>query len=597
MAITEATIRDLATAQSFERGQDYFYSGAVYEVQKRGDMLIAEVEGSQYEPYQVAIELADDEIISTDCTCPYDWGGACKHVVAVLLTYVRQSERVVERPAVEELLAGLGEAQLREILTTLLASEPHLVEQVEIQLGRQAATQVAPTETAAATDDVIPLPPPAPAPIDPTPFRRQARQILRAPTGRDYYAAAFGIASQISELVNQAQPFLDTGDGRNALLILEAVTEPYVENWTDYDDSDGELGASFDKIGRLFTEAILSADLSLAERKTWAGKLTDWQGELSDYGVEEAFDAAIAAAEQGWDYPALQAVFQGHITDKGAWPGEAPWFADDLAIARLNVLERQGRTQEYLYLAEAEGRTTLYLTMLVKLGRIEEAVAHGMEYLATGEEALALATALREHHYPGEALKIAEHGLSLQGDMRTLGRWLRDFAAEMFQPEVALRAARVAFAQSFSLEDYQAVEAVAGAAWPAVKSELLDQLATSNFASGRIDIYLYEGMLDEAIQVVDQRGYIGYDALERVVEAAWQSHPDWVIRQCQKQAESIMDGGKSNYYHHAIRWLEKARQAYLAANRVEAWRAYLESLIDKHARKYSLRPKLEALRK
>jgi uncharacterized Zn finger protein len=58
-----------------------------------------------------------------------------------------------------------------------------------------------------------------------------------------------------------------------------------------------------------------------------------------------------------------------------------------------------------------------------------------------------------------------------------------------------------------------------------------------------------------------------------------------------------MDSGKSDRYHHAARWLEKARRAYLAANRADEWRAYLETLISKHARKYALRPKLEALRK
>jgi uncharacterized Zn finger protein len=58
-----------------------------------------------------------------------------------------------------------------------------------------------------------------------------------------------------------------------------------------------------------------------------------------------------------------------------------------------------------------------------------------------------------------------------------------------------------------------------------------------------------------------------------------------------------MDAGRSKHYHHAVRWLEKARRAYLRAEREDEWRVYLEALISKHARKYSLRPQLEALRK
>ena len=147
-----------------------------------------------------------------------------------------------------------------------------------------------------------------------------------------------------------------------------------------------------------------------------------------------------------------------------------------------------------------------------------------------------------------------------------------------------------------SLDDYRAVQALAGADWPQVKDELLEHLARTSLDSTKVDIYLHEGMVDRAIEVIDQEQYAWYGTVEKVVDAAWQSHPDWVIRQCKAQAEPIMDQGKSRHYHHAVRWLGKARQAYLAAGRADAWRAYVQGLIDKHARKYSLRPQLEALR-
>jgi uncharacterized Zn finger protein len=340
----------------------------------------------------------------------------------------------------------------------------------------------------------------------------------------------------------------------------------------------------------------LSADLSQDERQAWAAKLTEWQGEIEDYGIDSAFDPAIAAIQLGWDYPPLQKVLQGHISKTGAWEGEAPWYADDLAVARLRVLACQGRTTEYLYLAEAEGQTALYLTMLVKLGRIEEAVNYAREHMATTDEALALAQALREHNQPSEALKIAEHGLKLHGETLPLARWLRDFATEVFEPDIALRAARVAFSGSFTLEDYQTAKVVAGKEWPSLRLELLGQLEAARFAYEEIDIYLYEGMTDKAVSAVDSQSYVDYYTLERVVDAAWQIHPDWAIQQCCKQAERIMDGGQSKYYHHAIHWLERARRAYLGSNQAPAWNSYLEGLIRKHTRKYSLRPQLERLR-
>ena len=38
-------------------------------------------------------------------------------------------------------------------------------------------------------------------------------------------------------------------------------------NWTELDDSDGELSGFFEELGPLWTEAILSADLTPTERQ------------------------------------------------------------------------------------------------------------------------------------------------------------------------------------------------------------------------------------------------------------------------------------------------------------------------------------------
>jgi uncharacterized Zn finger protein len=102
-------------------------------------------------------------------------------------------------------------------------------------------------------------------------------------------------------------------------------------------------------------------------------------------------------------------------------------------------------------------------------------------------------------------------------------------------------------------------------------------------------------MLTEAMQMVDEeRPY--YDTIERVVDAVLESHPRWAIRHCTAQAEAIMDAGKAGNYQHAIKWLEKARAAYLVAREQDEWRTYLDTLIEKHYRKYKLRPMLERLR-
>ena len=388
------------------------------------------------------------------------------------------------------------------------------------------------------------------------------------------------------------------GDGENALAIVLIIAEETIPGWEEFDDSDGEFGEWFSVLGQVFTEALLTTDLPRAERQDWARKLAKWQAELDDYGVDEAFDAAIAAAEQGWDYEPLRRAMAGHITEQGAWSDETPWFADSLTAARLNVLERQGRTTEYLNLAQAEGETERYVTMLVKAGRWQEAVDYGLENLGAPEEVLALAKALQEQGEIRAALQIGEHGLGMPGNsLNALAHWLRDTAAALGERDLALRAGRVAFDTSVSLADYQAVQAVAGETWPALRPELLQRVAQQPGAWEAVDIYLYEGLVDDAIKLVDGQPYVHYSAVEKVVDAAWRTHPDWAIRQARGQAEPIMDQAKSKYYGQAVRWLGKAKQAYLAAGHEADWWVYCESLIAKHGRKHSLVPQLKELLK
>ncbi|NOZ26470.1 MAG: SWIM zinc finger domain-containing protein [Chloroflexi bacterium] len=584
-------IHEYASPQSYERGLDYYEQGAVLSVIRRGQQLLAEVEGSQYLPYQVRITFDAGGILDAACSCPYDWGGWCKHIVATLLTCIHAPEAIEERPSLKTLLADLDRDQLQALILELAEQRPELVDLVEAHVQSLRAQ----AEWEASQD----RPRQRRTPLNPEAFRRQVRAILHS---LDYmrpseaYWHVGEVVNQVRRVLDQAWSFIEAGDGHSALVILEAITEAYTKDWTMLDDSNGEASGFFYDLGPAWIEALLTADLSPQERKKWADQLTRWQDELDDYGMEAVFDAAQAAALQGWDYPPLQRVLQGEITKLGAWEGEAPWYADELAIARLNVLARQGRHQEYIYLAKAEGQIELGLAMLAQLGQIQEAVEEGLQYLSTAGEALALAQALRKRGAIKEALRIAEHGLTLQGKKAPLARWLRDLATSVGETERALDAALIAFRESPSQADYQAIQELASEHWPELRAELLAHLRqVPGYSEAQVDIFLQEGLIDDAIAAVEKSA--NYAVIERVVNAAVKSRPDWAIRACLQQAEPIIEEGRSRYYHHAVHWLEKAQAAYQAAGREEEWRDYLEQLIRRHQRKHKLMGMLEILRR
>ena len=53
--VTEASIRQHASSDSYHRSREYYEQGAVLSLVRRDQQLHAEVEGSQYEPYRVQI--------------------------------------------------------------------------------------------------------------------------------------------------------------------------------------------------------------------------------------------------------------------------------------------------------------------------------------------------------------------------------------------------------------------------------------------------------------------------------------------------------------------------------------------------------------
>ena len=137
--ITDDAIRAKVTEQSYDRGVDYYHAGAVESATRRGSQLFAEVQGSEWDPYQVGVTFLGSDFTAS-CTCPYDWGGYCKHVVATLLTVADDNGPVpiVTKPPVANLLAGLDADELRALVHLLLVeAAPNLLETVDAFCGEE----------------------------------------------------------------------------------------------------------------------------------------------------------------------------------------------------------------------------------------------------------------------------------------------------------------------------------------------------------------------------------------------------------------------------------------------------------------------------
>ena len=85
MAITHKWLTDNASQMSMERGEQIADNQAI-DIVKVGNHYTAKVYGER--PYRIEYQDEGVEPIAT-CTCPFDWGGICKHIVAVGLAIVK----------------------------------------------------------------------------------------------------------------------------------------------------------------------------------------------------------------------------------------------------------------------------------------------------------------------------------------------------------------------------------------------------------------------------------------------------------------------------------------------------------------------------
>lgn len=612
LKLTEASIRTGAAEKSFARGQELFRRGAVSDTAVQGNKLSGLCEGSESPFYKVRAEMDEGGVRSASCTCPYDFGGYCKHIVALLLAYARKPERFAARRDPAELLRDLSREQLIELVTKLLREQPDLSDTVEAALATPSVTGARKTPAARRKK------------IDAEVYRRRVRAVMHGldhmRTSEAYWHVG-GLVEELRGVERSAREFLDAGDPESALRILLTLLEESHDGFEYIDDSNGELGDYLDGLGETLAEVILSLDLDEDEREDIVNDLDELHDKLSDYGVE-GLSVATMAAQYGWGEPPQEGLArrteadddededewdesdeEGDDEDESApaagddwhapaWSHEDPMQA--LTRAKLNVLERQGRTDEYLTLCLHAGAHLRYALKLLKLDRLPEAVSHALKHLNIASEALTLAQHLREFGHLDEAIRVGARGLRLGGQKAALGQWLGPVEEAQGRTKQALEAWLAAFREAPSLAVWQTIKRLAGPRWNKLKPEVMASLEKFYDKQPLAEVLLHEQEWDAAIRVADKHAR-DYRVVAAVADALVAHRPEWVIRASVKQAEELIAPTKSNLYPAAADWLRCAKAAYAQMDRADEWRKYLMQLKEQYRRRPALMAQLERL--
>lgn len=572
--MTENILKSLSFPESFTRGHDLYQSDAVFDTFRQGDLLTGKCKGSSVPFYQIRVQLDEGGIQEASCTCPYDWGGYCKHIIALMLTYVNSPNAFIEQKNIKELLGQLDKDALVHLITKMVDKNPDLYSWLQTAIpAASAKSQPTQQRDKRKTE------------VSKTAYKRQIQSILHSLQGyrmSEAYWMMGGMVDQLNHVRDTAYDFLEADDAQGALIILTTLLTEVSGSFDQFDDSDGELGGFFSELALPLVEAILSTGLSKTERRNLFNELEPVVEELSAYGIDD-LDVILAALNLGWSEEVLDEL-EDYDYDESI-----------LTEAKLNILLRQNRVEEFLKLCLEAGEYRRYILKQIEVGNFEKAKQVAWKTITQASDALMVAKALRDAGYLLDALRLAEKGLDLDGNKHELGAWLGPIEETQGQIDKAIKAYQAAFTSLPSLELYSIIKKLSSANWGDLRPVLMQILQASPHTDVLVDVYLSEEEWDKAISIAKKAGEWNYSLIEKVADAVFPFRPDWVIQASRKQAEGLIAKTQSKYYATAARWLAKMKQAYLASGRKEEWLSYLEGLKSTYSRRPALQAELRKL--
>ncbi len=102
--------------QSYKKGKDLYLGGNVKNVRFSGNTIYGRVQGSYL--YKTEITINSKEDYSFYCSCPYSYGGLCKHQIALGL-YVLEHPEIFKTDAKEEIKIFIENSD-KQILTNFM---------------------------------------------------------------------------------------------------------------------------------------------------------------------------------------------------------------------------------------------------------------------------------------------------------------------------------------------------------------------------------------------------------------------------------------------------------------------------------------------
>lgn len=571
-SLTESQIRAWVDSGSFKRGWGYFENGHILNPRRQGNTLKARCLGSMPDPYRLQVTLGKEGMMMGDCSCPVGAGGHCKHVVAMLLTWLHDSEAFLEIEDLETSLQRRSKGELVTIVKRMIDRYPDLEPLLELPVPGHTRREV--------DSDII---------------RRQVIGILSSHADMGWQSG-YAIADDLMSLVGIGEEYVIHQAWDSAVVVFRTVIEETLERYYNVHDDEGEiLGPIFDCV-RYLDPCFASAEEDAARRDIILRTLFEayrWDTEYGGVGIgDEAADIILSHASSEERHQVAQWVRE--VLPQGdAW--DETYRRRVYGNFLLSLQEEWLDDGAFLALCRETGQWGLLVDRLLSLGRVKEAAA--ASHQASDYELLSLADIFVRHDLGDLADELVRERSKDSEDSRLLV-WLRGRAKERGDLEEALSLEETLFWQRPSLKAYQAVRALARQVkrWSCLREIIVERLLDKGECSLLTEIYLDESQIDLALEMLpkvrERRWYWKDSLVLEVAQAAEDSRPRAAIGLYVERIERLIAARGRDNYNTAATYLQRVRDLYHRLGESDTWQTLITRLREDNRRLRALQDEL-----
>lgn len=589
----EATVAALTTKKVFARGEALLEEDALFDAMQEDGQLRASCQGSDLEPYEVRARLSAVGVEETACSCPYEYDGLCKHLVALLLAWLHTPEVFATVAPLREALTHKKRDELIELIETMIEQEPRLRSLITFAKG-----------------DIS---------VDKNALRRSIRGVIkRAQLSGNWDYEAQGMGAR--QFAREMEKFLNLAHARRraqgavaacaiATTILRELTASYDD--LQHLDENGEVCVVADgcvaEIDIALQMAAKGATDEKPGRKNQSIENDDWRHEtvevlvtatLRDVEIggrgfaENAFDLVLQHASDE-DHELVEARLRAFLQrpdnssasqEYDSW--QTKWVRSQMVALLSRAAEKWRGGTAAADVVREMGTPDQRAFLMIGEGRIEEALMLARRHIgdAVGM-AQSFAEALVQHGHNETAQSWMIERTKNEGRAAHASGWLAEHFAQLQQFDEATKWREKVWQAFRLLPSYVALRADATRAgnWDAVRHRVLDGLKNDGEWALRLDIALHEGDAEHALKLLGKvTKWERASRLQAVAQAVKSAQPQAALKLFQEAAAFQIARKERSAYREAVRLLGGAKTLMTQLHGADAWEKFVAQLRETH---------------